>query len=271
MTVRTSRPRRSRASLLAVVAAGTMAFGLVATGCTSDPEDDTSPEHRSFALAGRTLTVDSDDSELELVPADIDKVEVTRWFKGKVAVGSEPSVSWSMRDDRLKLRLDCSGIVADCALKHRIEIPRDVTVKVKNDDGSVRASGFRTPLSIDTNDGSVRVADTTGPLTLRSGDGSIHTDGLRSRQVEADTNDGSVRLRLAVVPDRVTADSNDGSVEVTLPRAGDSDGGDGGTAYAVSAKSDDGSVKVSVPRDERSAHVVSARSNDGSVTVRNAD
>ncbi|CAM5527068.1 Chromosome segregation ATPase OS=Streptomyces violarus OX=67380 GN=FHS41_003279 PE=4 SV=1 [Streptomyces violarus] len=45
-------------------------------------------------------------------------------------------------------------------------MPRGVTVKVQDDDGSVRARGFRDPLSIRTGDGSVRVTDTTGPLEL---------------------------------------------------------------------------------------------------------
>ncbi len=251
------------------------------SACGASAGDDTDPEHRSFGLQGRTLTVDSDDSALEIVASGTNpagKIEVTRWFRGSVVVGKEPKVTWDMRDDRLVLRLKCSGIVVDCSAKHRIEVPRGVTVKVQDGDGSVRARGFRDPLSIRTGDGSVRVSDTTGPLELRTGDGSIRVsdttgplrmrtgDGsiradVSSRTVRTRTGDGSVRLELGVVPDRVESRSGDGSVSIALPRA----------AYRVTTETGDGGVDVSVPRDETSSHVVSAHTGDGKVTVRTAN
>ncbi|MFF2021123.1 DUF4097 family beta strand repeat-containing protein [Streptomyces sp. NPDC058171] len=266
MTARITRrrPRRRRTALLA--ATGVTVLALAASGCASDPEDDSSPDRRSFALSGKTLTVDSDDSSLELVPTDGDEVEVTRWIKARKLIGSKSTFNWRMEDDRLVLRRDCSGFIATCGVKHRIEVPRGVTLVVKNDDGPVRASGFRTPVDISTDDGSVKVEDISGPLTLRSGDGSIRASDLHSREVAAHTENGSLRLALASVPDRVAARSNDGSVSVTLPgREGDA------TGYKVSAKSNDGSVKVSVPRDDRSHRSVSAHSDNGSVTVRNVN
>ncbi|MEU5087953.1 DUF4097 family beta strand repeat-containing protein [Streptomyces sp. NPDC021356] len=231
-----------------------------ATACGGSATDDKDPEHRSFALHGRTLTVDSDDSALEIVAADgnaAGTVRVTRWFKGHVLVGDDPHVSWSMKDDRLVLRLKCSGIVADCDAKHRIEVPRGITVKVEDKDGSVRASGFEDPLTVRATDGSVHVTDSTGPLELRTRDGSVHAD-VSSRRVRATTTDGSLHLTLGAVPDLVDASSSDGSVTVALPRA----------PYRVTTKTRDGSTHVSVPRDATSPHVVSARTSDASITVR---
>ena len=257
MTTRTATARTvALAGAVVVLVAGLSA-------CGASAGDDTDPDHRSFGLQGRTLTVDSDDSALEIVAADdnpVGKVEVTRWFKGSVVVGKEPRVTWDMRDDRLVLRLTCSGIVADCSAKHRIEVPRGITVKVEDGDGSVRARGFRDSPSIRTGDGSVRVTDTTGPLELRTGDGSIRAD-VSSRDVRTHTGDGSVRLELGVVPDRVESRSGDGSVTIAVPRAG----------YRVTTETGDGGVDVSVPRDETSAHVVSAHTGDGKVTVRTAN
>ncbi|MGM0352745.1 DUF4097 family beta strand repeat-containing protein [Streptomyces sp. ECR3] len=232
----------------------------VAAGCGADAGDDTSPDHRSFALHGRTLTVDSDDSTLVLVPGDGDKVRVTRWFKGKVVLGGDPKVSWKVDGDRLVLRTHCSGFVADCSAKHRIEVPRGVAVKVREDDGGVTARGFRSAVDIRTADGTVRVSDVTGPLSLHSEDGSVHASGVGSRRVRVGTKDGSVHLDMRAVPDRVEAESDDGSLTLTLPHA----------AYRVTATSKDGSVHVSVPRDKGSAHVIGARTQDGSVTVRPA-
>ncbi|MFI7410113.1 DUF4097 family beta strand repeat-containing protein [Streptomyces sp. NPDC049627] len=236
--------------------------GLAACGASAG--DDKDPEHRSFALAGRTLTVDSDDSELEIVAAEGIKegtVEVTRWFQGSVAIGSDPEVTWAMKDDRLVLREKCSGMIADCSAKHRIEVPRGVTVKVEDGDGSVRARGFRDALSVRTADGSVQVTDSSGPLDLETGDGSVRVSDVSSRRVTAKTRDGSVRLELAAVPDLVETRSGDGSVTVELPRA----------TYRVTTETGDGAVDVSVPRDDTSPHVVSARTGDGKITVRTAN
>ncbi|MFH8972433.1 DUF4097 family beta strand repeat-containing protein [Streptomyces sp. NPDC017890] len=247
----------------AFAAVGTVAFLVAGLSACASASDDKDPEQRSFALQGDALTIDADDSALEIVAADGNpsgKIEVTRWFQGSVALGSDPEVTWSMDGDRLKLRTHCSGVVADCATKHRVEIPRGVAVKVKTDDGSVRAQGFREALEIRTEDGSVRVSDATGPLELHSDDGSLHAD-VSSRRVNASTKDGSVHLDLGSVPDRVETRSDDGSVTVALPRA----------TYKVSADSDDGSVDVSVPRDKASSHVVTARTQDGEVTVRTAN
>ncbi|MEV5881348.1 DUF4097 family beta strand repeat-containing protein [Streptomyces sp. NPDC052020] len=247
----------------AAAVAGAVVVLLAGLAACSSPEDDTDPDHRSFPLPGRTLTVDSDDSALEIVAApahERGRVEVTRWFQGTVAVGEAPKVTWSMRGDRLKLRTHCSGVVANCAARHRVAVPHGVSVKVVDGDGSVRARGFRDALDIRTGDGSVRVTDTSGPLTLRTNDGSVRAE-VSSRRVRARTNDGSVRLVLGAVPDRVDSRSGDGSVTIELPRA----------AYRVTAETGDGRVDVSVPRDDASPHVVNARTDDGKVTVRAAN
>lgn len=256
---------RARGPVRAVAVAGAV-VALVATAaaCGASAGDDRHPEHRAFALHGRTLTVDSDDSALELAvagSANADKVEVTRWFQGHVAVGDDPRVTWAMKDDRLTLRTKCSGLVADCSARHRIVVPRDVAVKVVEGDGSVRASGFKEALGIRTADGSIRVTDSSGALDLRTADGSISALGVDSRSVRAHTADGSVRLELGVVPDLVEVRSQDGSLTIGLPHG----------TYRVTAEAGDGSVRVSVPRDPASSHVVSARANDGSVTVRTAN
>jgi hypothetical protein len=262
---RTARTRTRSTRTRTVAVTGAVAVvALLAAGCGASAGDDKEPEHRSFALNGRTLTVDSDDSALDLVVADsdtADKVEVTRWFQGSVVVGEDPKVTWKMADDRLVLRLKCSGVVADCSARHRIVVPRGVAVTVKNEDGSVSAQGFKDALSIRTADGSVRVRDSAGPLDLRTADGSIHADGVDSRRVQARTQDGSVRLDLDAVPDLVESHTEDGSVTIALPQE----------TYRVTTETGDGSVDVSVPRDDTSSHVVSAHTSDGKITVRTAN
>jgi hypothetical protein len=246
-----------------VLAAGAVVLVAGVSACGASAGDDKDPDQRSFALEGKTLTIDSDDSALEIVAAADNKagqIDVTRWFQGTVALGKDPKVTWSMKDDTLKLRMKCTGVVADCAAKHRIEVPRGVAVKVEDGDGSVRARGFEDPLSIRTGDGSVHVTDSSGPLVLKTGDGSVRAE-VSSRDVRSETGDGSVHLELGAVPDRVESRSGDGSVTIDVPEA----------TYKVTTQTGDGGVDVSVPRADSSSHVITARTGDGKVTVRTAN
>ncbi|MFF7444696.1 MULTISPECIES: DUF4097 family beta strand repeat-containing protein [unclassified Streptomyces] len=245
------------------LAAGAVALVAGVSACGASASDDKEPDHRSFALQGRTLTIDSDDSALEIVAADdheAGRIEVTRWFRGTVAMGKDPKVTWSMEGDTLKLRMRCTGVVADCAAKHRIEVPRGVVVTVQDGDGSVRARGFEDALSIRTGDGSVHVTDSSGPLHLKTGDGSVRAE-VTSRRIRSETGDGSVHLQLGAVPDRVESRSGDGSVTIDVPEA----------TYKVTTETGDGGVDVSVPRADSSTHVITARTGDGKVTVRTAN
>ncbi|MBX9395424.1 DUF4097 domain-containing protein [Streptomyces sp. TRM72054] len=268
-------------SARAAAVAGAVVVVAGITGCGAAAGDDQEPERRSFPLQGSTLTVDSDDSALELVATDAHpegRIQVTRWFEGSVVLGQDPKVTWAMDGDRLVLRLKCSGFVAGCSAKHRIEVPRGVAVEVKDGDGSVHAHGFEDALNIRTGDGSVRVNNTTGAVNVHTGDGSVRVDAatgpldlrtqdgsiradVTSRQVRTHTADGSTHLELGAVPDLVDSRSGDGSVTVSVPRA----------TYRVSTDTGDGAVKVSVPRDDSSRHIVSARTGDGKVTVRTAN
>lgn len=276
MTVSPTRLRHRRAVAVGGVVASVV---LLAAGCADGAADDKNPDHKSFAVKGKTLTVDSNDSALELVAADVDEVRVTRWFSGKVVVGGDPKVTWKVDGDRLVLRVKCSGVIADCSAKHRIEVPTGIAVTVKDGDGSVTARGFREavdvrtrdgsvsvrnssgPLTLQSGDGSVRVEDASGPLTLRTRDGSIHAGGIDARRVRASSGDGSIRLELGVVPDLVESETRDGSISIVLPDE---------TPYRVSAETGDGSVHVSVPRADDSPHVVSARTHDGKISVEGA-
>lgn len=259
------RPRR-RGGLGVVCAMVVVAC--LANGCGGRAEQDKHPDQREFTLRGKTLTIDSDDSALDLVPVDGEKVRVTRWFTARVVLGSDPTTTWSWKDDRLTLRTHCAGVVTTCSARHRVEVPRDVAVTVRDKDGSVTARDFRTALRIHADDGSVHVENSAGPLDLSGEDGSIRADRLTSRRVRVTTDDGSIQLELAKVPERVETRSRDGSTTVTLPRSGP----DGASvAYRVSATAQDGHVTVDVPRDDHSPHVVSAHADDGKVTVRNAN
>nr|WP_229833737.1 DUF4097 family beta strand repeat-containing protein [Streptomyces xantholiticus] len=218
-------------------------------------------EKKSFPLGGGTLTIDSDNSDIELVPADVEEVEVTRQVDGWVFLGNGPDATWRMADGTLTVK--CDAVASDCVARHTVKVPRGTAVTVEDDNGSVRASGFDTPLKLRSDNGSVKVTDCTGALELGSGNGGVVAERVTGKNIVARSDNGSVRLELAAVADRVEAVSDNGRGEVRLPAAG--------ASYAVDAKSDNGDVDVAVPTDEDSRHVVKAVSDNGKVVVRSAN
>ncbi|MFF4405877.1 DUF4097 family beta strand repeat-containing protein [Streptomyces sp. NPDC001262] len=240
-----------------IVISGVLVAGVALSGCGASAEN-AAPEDRTFTVRGQELTVDTDDSAVELVgdSGGGKDVKVTRWFDGW-AMGGSAGATWSMDGDTLKLRMHCRGISVGCDAKHRIEVPRGIAVHVKDKNGSVDAHGFDSDLKIGTGNGSVDVRDSSGRLEVGTSNGRVTADGIRSRQVSVTSSNGSIRLGLQQVPDRVGTKSDNGSTRIALPRA----------AYNVDTHAGNGRVSVDVPRDASSAHAVTARSNNGSITV----
>lgn len=248
-------------ALLAAGVVGVVAFGV--TGCGSADAGDAPVERKSFAFNGETLTIDSGNSDITLVPADIKDVQVTRQVDGWVVFGDGPDATWKMEDGTLTLRVECDAVASDCVSRHTVKVPRGVAVAVQDDNGNVTASGFDTALKIRSDNGAVKITDSSGPLELGSDNGEVVAEGVTAKRIVATSDNGSVRLALGAVPDRVESSSDNGKILIELPGAG--------APYAVSAKSNNGDIDVDVPTDDDSAHIVTARSDNGKVTVRTAN
>jgi hypothetical protein len=246
-----------------VASGGAVFMALALSGCGSTDVSDAPAEHKSFALSGKTLTIHSGQSSVELVPADVRKVEVTRRVDGWVVFGNGPDPRWEMEDDTLTLRVKCKALISDCAAQHQVKVPRGVAVVVEGDNGKVVASGFRTPLTLNADNGEVTVRDSTGPLRLGSDNGDIVATGISAKSVSARSDNGRIRLGFTGVPDRVDTVSDNGAITVDLPG--------GSVKYSVDAVAHNGSTSVDVPRGEGSGHVVKARSDNGEVTVRSVN
>ncbi|MEU9758979.1 DUF4097 family beta strand repeat-containing protein [Streptomyces sp. NPDC001834] len=253
-----------------IASGGALLLGLAVSGCGSSDPGDAPAEHKSFALGegtgsttGRTLTIDAGNTTLELAPADVRNVEVTRHVDGWVFAGSGPEPQWRLRDDTLTLQVKCRALISDCSSRHQVKVPRGVAVIVEGGNGKVTASGFDTPLTLRNNNGSVTVRDSSGPLELESNNGTVVAEGISATSVKAQCDNGGIRLGFASAPDLVKARSDNGSITIGLPG--------GSVEYAVSATARNGRTSVDVPRSDDSSHVVKARSNNGGITVRTAN
>ncbi|MEV6261914.1 DUF4097 family beta strand repeat-containing protein [Streptomyces sp. NPDC051784] len=254
---------RTRRTTALVATAGTVLLVGALSGCGSADAEGAPAEHKAFAFGGKALTIDARNSALDLVPADVERVEVTRRVDGWVVLGSGPDPVWRLDGDTLRLEVKCRAMISNCEARHEVKVPRGIALTVEGDNGSVSAAGFTTPLKIDADNGGVRVRDVSGALDLHADNGTIDADRISGTSVIARADNGTIALGFSVVPDLVDTVSDNGSVRVDLPA--------GRSTYAVSAQADNGDVSVDVPRSESSGHVVKARSDNGEVTVRRAN
>ncbi|MEF9882715.1 DUF4097 family beta strand repeat-containing protein [Streptomyces sp. P9-A4] len=245
-----------------LVSGGVLLSSLVLAGCGSADADAAPVERKSFAFDGAALTIDSDDSELVITPADIDEVRVERQVDGWAFMGSGPEPTWTLTDGRLTLRVGCTGVTSNCDAVHRIQVPRKAAVTVQDDNGGVTAEGFTTPLKVRSDNGDVRVRKPAGPLDLFTDNGDVVVDsGATAPEVVARSDNGNVRIALGAVPRRVDLFTDNGDITLSLPTAD----------YEVTGASDNGDVRIDVPRRDGSGHSVSARSDNGDVSVLTAN
>ncbi|MFJ8884201.1 DUF4097 family beta strand repeat-containing protein [Streptomyces sp. NPDC102402] len=254
---------RTRRTDALVAVAGTALLVAALSGCGSANAEDSPAEHKSFAFSGKALTIEAGNSTLDLVPADVEQIEVTRRVDGWVVLGSGPDPAWRLEGDTLTLEVKCKAMISNCEAHHEVKVPRGLSLAVEGDNGEVTATGFTTPLKISADNGGVAVRDVSGPLELHADNGSIEAERISGRSVIARSDNGSVQLGFTRVPDLVDTVSDNGSISVDLPA--------GKNTYAVSAEADNGDVSVDVPRSDSSEHVVKARSDNGEVTVRSAN
>ncbi|HEY8223867.1 MAG TPA: DUF4097 family beta strand repeat-containing protein [Pyrinomonadaceae bacterium] len=95
-----------------------------------------------------------------------------------------------------------------------VYVPRQSSVHVTSDDGSLHLNGVSGDLTLRTGDGSVHVNDAGGQLHINTGDGSIRVANFDG-QVDARTGDGSIALDGNL--NAVTARTGDGSITLAVP------------------------------------------------------
>ncbi len=215
------------------------------------------PDQKTFDFAGPELTVITNDGDVEIVPVDRSErqVAVTRWFKTNKWLG-DTGVDWQLESDRtLRLTSRCHGMFTSCELRYRLEVPADTKLRVRAEDGTVRATGFAADLAVETRDGDIEIDDARGVLSLATDDGSVRATGLTSPRVTARSEDGDVELDFSTAPQTVVAHSDDGRIEVAAP--------DG--PYKITTKVDDGAVSKTLPEDPAATRTIDASTNDGDI------
>jgi hypothetical protein len=207
------------------------------------------------------LEVDNADGRVTVTGTDTDEITiVARVSEGLRDTGNTYTVS----GDRLHVRGTCPNFGGTwCSVDYRIELPAGMAVDIATDNGSIDAVDVLGPLTLDSDNGSIEVRGAAGALRTTSDNGSIDATGIRSADVYARSDNGSIDLVLADPPRSVDVQTDNGSVEVVVPEKTE--------GYAVTVETDNGDAVNEVRSDPASARTIVARSDNGDVTVRHPD
>jgi len=223
---------------------------------------DGTPESTAFRLSGDKLVVRSDLGPVELVPVEPSagpehEIRVTRWFAAARTAGDAHAEWVKEGTDTIRLSGVCSGVVLECRLRHRVEVPSDLAVEVRAADGSVAARGFSAPLDIRVSGGNINVEDASGRLRLTTREGSMRAERLRSERVEARAQDGYVILEFDRSPVAVESRSARGNTTIRLPEAG----------YRIRTDLTRAKATIKVDRDADAEHRIDAAVTEGRLRI----
>ncbi|MEW2353024.1 DUF4097 family beta strand repeat-containing protein [Spirillospora sp. NPDC029432] len=250
----TSLRRRFRRSAPLATAALIVLAALAGCGASAD---DARPESRSFGPVGDRLTIVKDSGDLDIRPADVDEVQITRRFDRWALIGGDPTATWKLTGDRLTLATDCGALIGGCAVRYQVLVPRSLALNIEGDNGRVSATGLSAALGIRTANGTITVTDATGPLDLRTENGEVRSASTRAERVSATTQNGQVTLAFAAAPRQVAVTTENGEVDITVPR----------TAYKVTTTTDSGDVRADIPQDATAPRSITARTDSGAITL----
>ncbi len=224
-----------------ILALGAAAFlALAATGCNPDVDQaNATPESKSFAFSGDSLTVKSNSADLHLIASDVDDVEVERRVSG-TRIGGEIAAGWQFEGGILTLSVDCDGVSVNCHAQYTVKVPRDVAVTAEYGNSDVQLSNLG-----------------GAALHLEGRDGTVRGEGISATSVSVVSRNGDTDLDLTSIPDRVDVRSQDGNVQLGLPAS----------AYAVRTAAKKGDVTVDVADDSTSSHSVDVQTRSGDIRI----
>jgi hypothetical protein len=162
--------------------------------------------HRFEAAGARLLHVEHGDGDLVLVPGDGDAVMVSVVYRVQVqrmGWGSPPDldVQFTEKDGVLSVVGKEKGSVnvgvlieSEQEYRYTIHAPATLALESEGDDGDVRISGWRAPLTCRVEDGDLLLSDCrTGPFRIHVSDGDLGVEGIEGT-IEFTGEDGRVEV-----------------------------------------------------------------------------
>ena len=208
------------------------------------------------------LDVASDVGRVEIIGANVTGIRISAHVSdGMVATNFRHRVV----GDRLEVRVRCNRLVGGpwCGADLRILVPRNLEVHAYSSTDQVIVRGIAGRVDAASSDGSVEAEGLSGAAILHSSNGSVRASRLRTNSIQANSDNGSVRLEFDKAAASTIAKSANGNVEISVPRDGQ--------GYAIDISSGNGSTDNQVQTNSTSTLRIVASSENGNVTVRYLD
>jgi DUF4097 and DUF4098 domain-containing protein YvlB len=250
-------PGISRPVLVVLIAVAVLLFAAGASWAISwlTRETDTSTQ---TLVAASSIEIEGHSGDIRVVGSDRSDIRLTT-TKHRSIFG-RPHVRATYSEGRLLLDGSCSefeiwGADGGCSVQYRLEVPRNVTVRLATHSGDVSADDLRGDADLQTRSGDVDVDGVLGRLRLQTRSGDVDVDSP-STDIDADTRSGDVDVR-ARNATRVRAQTSSGDVHVSVPDR----------TYAVHAQAASGDENVDVSTDARAPRRIDAQTSSGDVHV----
>jgi hypothetical protein len=205
--------------------------------------------------AAPSIVIESDSGDIEVLGSD--RGDIRLMTKRHKSIFGRPHVDVSYADGRLRLDEDCVrlDLFGGCGVDYRLEVPRDVAVRLVTRSGDVSAANLGGDADLQTRSGDVNASHVLGTVRLQTRSGDVDVDSP-SADIDADTRSGDVDVR-ARDATRVRAQTSSGDVHVSVPDR----------TYAVQARAASGDEDIDVRTDPAAPRTIDASTTSGDVHV----
>ncbi|MEV5409499.1 DUF4097 family beta strand repeat-containing protein [Thermopolyspora sp. NPDC052614] len=235
---RTAGTARRAVAAAGAITASVIVLGACGVGNVIGPEHEDKVGY-NVTDAVTKVRVESGSGGITVVESARSGIAVTETLQWRGNEDSRPKTSHEVNGGLLTLTYDCPGLVGNCSVEYRVEIPRGLSVKA------------------DTGSGEVVLRGLSGQVEATTGSGGINGADLTGKRVVGETGSGDVELRFGATPDDVRVETGSGNGVVRVPAG----------SYNVITETGSGEQQVEVGRDSAAPRKIDVSTGSGDVKV----
>jgi hypothetical protein len=165
----------SRPVLIALIVVAVLLFAAGASWALSLVTHHTDTHTRTLSAAS-SIVVDGNSGDVVVVGSD--RSDIRLITKERRSIFGRPHVDIGYTDGRLHLDGECKqlDLWGGCRVSYRLEVPRDVDVRLVAHSGDVRAEDLRGNADLRTRSGDVDAFGVLGRLRLETRSGDVDVD-----------------------------------------------------------------------------------------------
>lgn len=163
--------------------------------------------------------------------------------------------------DALELNGQCpfNFFNGPCGVDWEVTVPTSMSVQASTRNGRVKLVDLDGPVIVKAGNGPILLTGLKADISASTSNGHIVGSRLESREVNAESKNGPVRLDFTAAVQDLNVHTRNGAIRVTLP--------DVPGLYQVDVNTRNGSEQVGVRTDPLSSNLITLRSDNGSVRV----